>query len=196
MWLGLVRFGKEVIKMETMRSIKNIVRVEFELESVCPLLMDKWNDESTAKTDEEYKKEAEKKIYRDEKGNPCIESRAIKALMRMASSELGKKMEGKKNRQMISAGIFMEPTNLVVGKKKPDLIRKDIVSRNASGKITRVPTYRPQFNDWKVKGLMNLIGVAQDFAIQSLELGGLKYGLYGFRPEFGRFKVISWKVIK
>lgn len=174
-----------------------IKKVEFEVESICPLLMDKFNGDIKAKTEEEYMKEAERKVYTDENGMPCIEAGALKAVIRSACSELGKKMEGKKNRQAVKAGVFIKPAMLTIGKKKYDILRKDIVSRAGTGdKVTRVPTYRPQFDTWKVKGQMDLIGIEPDFVRQALELGGLKYGLYGFRPEFGRFIVTKFIEVK
>ena len=174
-----------------------IKKVDFELESICPMLMDKFNGDIKAKTEEEYMKEAENKVYTDEKGMPCIEAGAIKAVIRSASSEIGKKMEGKKNRQAVKAGVFIKPLHLTIGKKKYDILRKDIVSRAGSGdKVTRVPTYRPQFNNWKCKGKMDLIGIEPDFVRQALELGGMKYALYGFRPEFGRFIVTKFMETK
>ena len=170
--------------------MEKIKQVEFELESVCPLLMDKWNDESKAKTDDEYREEAMQKIFRDEKGNISIEAKAVEAVIKAGSSEIGKKMAAKKNRQMVSAGVFIKPLFLNIGKKEPDCIKKDIVTRKGQGdKVTRVPTYRPMFNEWTVKGKIDLIGVEPSFVRQALEVGGLKYGLYGYRPKFGRFIV-------
>src|SRR3990167_9177022 len=131
-----------------------IKKVEFEIEGICPLLMDKFNGDIKAKTEEEYKIEAEK------------------------------------NRQMVKAGVFIKPLFLTIGKKKRDSLRKDIVTRMGSGdKVTRVSTYRPQFNEWKCSGTMDLIAIEPEFVKQALEVGGYKYGLYGYRPEFGRFLV-------
>jgi hypothetical protein len=177
-----------------------IKKVEIELESICPLLMDKFIT-ITAKTPSEYKEQSKKKVYTDEKGNPCIESRALKACIREASSELGKKMMAKKNRQAINSGIFFDTQYLLIGKKKFDCIREDIVSRIVGKQTTRVITYRPQFNNWKIKSKMNLIGIEPSFVQQAIEIAGLKYGLYGYRPErgkgdFGRFVIKSFKVVK
>lgn len=174
--------------------MKNIAKVEMELESICPLLMDRFDEEQTAKTDEEYKKGAEKKVYGDGK-SLYIPANAVKACIRLASSELGKKMDGKKNRQSIRAGIFFE-NEFYLNKKTHDGIVKHIVTRGQGDKVTRVPSYRPIINKWKCKNKASLIGVTPDFVKQALELGGLKYGLLSYRPEFGRFIVKSFKVIK
>ncbi len=176
--------------------MENITKVEFEIEGVAPLKVDRWHGLSDPKTPEGYKKQAIEKIYRNEKKEPSVPANAVKACMRYASSELGKKMDGKKNRQMVQAGIFISPTMLSIGKKNPDYIAEDIVTRKGTGdKVTRVPTFRPLFEKWKCKGVMNLVGIPAGFAKQALELGGLKYGLLGHRPEFGRFIVKTFKEV-
>lgn len=73
---------------------------EFELKSICPIKMDKWLDEKQPKSEEGYKKQAPLKIYKNEKGYISIPANAIKASMRLASSEIGKKMDAKKNQQV------------------------------------------------------------------------------------------------
>ena len=174
-----------------------IKKIEVKLESVCPLLMDKFNGEkNTAKTEEDYEREAEHKIYRDTKGNIGIPSCNFKACIREAASELGMKRDGKKNRQMIRAGVFFDNEVISINKKNYDIMRKDIVTRGKGDKVTRVPTFRPQINKWDVIFNINLVGVQPEFIVQALELGGLKYGIGGYRPEFGRFIVKSWKVLK
>lgn len=175
----------------------NIKKIEVKIESVCPFLMDKFHGEkSTAKTEEDYEREAEHKIYKDGKGNIGIPACMFKACIREASSELGMKREGKKNRQMIRAGVFFENEIIPINKKSYDLMKKDIVTRGKGDKVTRVSTFRPQFNKWDVSLAMNLVGVQPEFIVQALELGGLKYGIGGYRPEFGRFIVKSWQVLK
>jgi len=174
-----------------------IKRMEVKLESVCPLLMDKFDmGKSNPKTEEDYIREAEKKVYKDSKGNIGIQASSIKACIRESSSELGMKREGKKNRQMIRAGVFFEQEIISINKKNYDLMRKDIVTRGKGDKVTRVTTFRPQFNEWSLIATINLVGVNPEFIVQCLELGGLKYGIGGYRPEFGRFILKSWRLIK
>lgn len=172
----------------------NIKKVEFELEGLCPLLMDKYDMQpSNLKTPEDYEKAAEKKIYADENGL-FIPGAAIKASIREASSELGMKRDGKKNRQMIRAGVFVE--NCYLNKKKHDGIVSHVVTRGKGDKVTRVITYRPIIKNWKVKGVMNLIAVPSDFVHQALQLAGIKYGILAYRPEYGRFTVTKFNEVK
>lgn len=174
----------------------DIVKVHFELESLVPMKMDRFHGLPDPKTPEGYAKQAEEKCYRDEKGDLAIPADAIKACMRLASSELGKKMEGKKNRQTISAGVMFPDAFISLGKSKHDGIVGNPVTRGKGDKVTRVISYRPIINKWKVSGTMLLMDVPVGFAKQCLELGGVRYGVLSHRPEFGRFTVNEFEVIK
>ena len=172
--------------------MKTMKKVEFELEGLCPLLMDKYAGDSKARSQEDYKRDAEKKVYADEKGL-FIPGAAIKACIREAISELGQKRAGKQNRQMVKAGVFINDMHL--GKKNHDGITEHLVSRGMGSKLTRVMSYRPIVKTWKASTTMTLIGIESDFVRQALELGGLKYGVLSYRPEFGRFIVNKFKEV-
>lgn len=169
---------------------------EIELVSLCPLKMDRWLDLPQPKSKEGYKEQAKQKIYTDDKGMIGIPANSIKASMRLASSEIGKKMEGKKNRQTVSSAIFFDKQIYTLGMKKPDMIVEDIVTRGMGDKVTRVSTYRPLIKEWKIKVVITSFGATKDFVEQSLTLAGIRYGLLSHRPEFGRFKIKSFKEVK
>lgn len=172
---------------------------EAELESLAPLKMDKWLNEVQPKTEDGYKKQAELKVYTDDKGNICIPSNSIKAAMRLASSEIGKKMEAKKNRQTVSSSIFFSQEMYPIGKKKPDMIVEDVVTRGVGDKVTRVKTFRPLVKQWKIKVKIiswNADKATKDFIFESLTVAGARFGILSHRPEFGRFTVKSFKKIK
>lgn len=176
------------------KKMESITKIEFEIEGIAPLKMDRWHGLPDPKTPEGYKKQAEEKCYRDEKGNLAIPANAVKAAMRYASGELGRKMESRKNRQSLQSGVFITPLNLSISKKNYDVIAEDVVTRKGTGdKVTRVVSYRPLVNQWKCKGIMQLVGVPAGFAKQALELAGIRYGLLGHRPEFGRFIITKWE---
>lgn len=137
------------------------------------------------------------KAYRTEDGELGIEARAVKACMRLASSDLGPKMASKKNRQAIQAGVFITPDVLSFGKSDYDAIVSDVVTRKGTGdKVTRVKAYRPLIKEWAIEGEINLLAVTPNFAHEALELGGLRYGLLSHRPEFGRFIVKNFEVVE
>ena len=169
---------------------------EAELESLSPLKMDKWLDEPQPKSEAGYKKQAELKVYVNEKGEISIPANSIKAAMRLASSEIGKKMDAKKNRQTVSSAVFFEKDMYPVGKKKPDMIVEDVVTRGMGDKVTRVKTFRPLIKDWKIKVKIVSYGTTKDFIEQSLNLAGIRFGILSHRPEFGRFIVKSFKELK
>ncbi len=170
--------------------------IEFEIEGIAPLKMDRFHGLPDPKTPEGYRKQAEEKCYRDEEGNLAIPASALKACMRLASSELGKKTDAKKNRQAIAAGVFFKETMFSLGKKEHDGIVEDLVTRGKGDKVTRVITYRPHIKEWKIGGRMYVMGIPVQFVKQAFELGGIKYGLLGHRPEFGRFIIKKFEVIE
>ncbi len=169
---------------------------EAELESLAPLKMDKWLNEDQPKSEAGYKKQAELKVYLNDKKDICIPANSIKASMRLASSEIGKKMEAKKNRQTVSSAVFFKEEMYPIGKKKPDMIVEDVVTRGMGDKVTRVKTFRPLIKQWKIKIVIISYGATKDFIEQSLELAGIRFGILSHRPEFGRFKVKSFKQLK
>lgn len=174
--------------------MEDIEKIEFELEGLSPLKMDKWLNLPQPKTDAGYLKQASEKTYRDDKGNLAIPANAIKAAMRYASSELGKKTMAKKNRQTIDAQVFISPMMLSLGKKDYDEIARDVVTRGMGAKVTRVVVYRPLVNEWKPSGEMKTFGVPFDFVKEALELAGMRFGLLSHRPQFGRFVVNKFEV--
>lgn len=175
-----------------------MAKYTFEIEGISDMKMDAWIDGQQPKNEEGYKKQAELKVYKDDKGNISIPAAALKATIKLASSEIGKKMEAKKNRQTIQSAVFIEPAMLSLGKKKHDGIVRDIVTRKGTGdKVTRVPTYRPMIKaGWKATGTINAFGVPKEFIQECMELSGLRYGLLSHRPEFGRFQVNKFAEIK
>lgn len=171
-------------------------KIAFEIKGLSPLKMDKWNEYgANPKTKEEYVKLAEDKCYRDEKGNLCIESKAIKACIREAAAELsGRKRKGVI--RQIQAGLFIEPFNLSLNKKSHDGIINDVVTRKNGKAITRVVSFRPLVKDWSCKGQFIIDeGLSFDFLKQAFDYAGLYFGLLGHRPEFGRFEVVNFKEV-
>jgi len=167
--------------------------INFEIEGICPIKYDRWTDLPQPKNEDGYIKQAEHKLHKNKKGEVVIPANALKSAMRLASSEVGKKMEAKKNRQTIMSAVFFE-SDLSLGRKDHDGIVSDVVTRKGTGdKVTRVKTFRPIIYKWKAKGKIHLFGVPQEFAKECMELAGFRYGLLGHRAEFGRFKLTKWK---
>lgn len=175
-----------------------MTKYKVELEGISGIKFDKWIDGVQPKNEEGYRKQAEQKVYRDEKGNISIPAGAIKATMKLASSEIGKKMEAKKNRQTIQSAVFIEPDMISMGIKNYDMVAEDIVTRKGQGdKVTRVKTFRPLVKKgWKINFEINSFGVPNEFIKECLDLAGLRFGLLSHRPEFGRFQVNKFVELK
>lgn len=173
------------------------MKINFEIDGIVPLKMDRYHGLPDPKTTEGYQKQAEEKCYRDAEGNLAIPSSALKAVMRYAAGDIGKKMEARKNRQSIQAGIFISPLMLSLDKKNHDGIAQDLVTRKGQGdKVTRVMSYRPIIKEWTTRGEIISYNIPINFIKQCLELGGVRYGLLSHRPEFGRYTVSVFEVEK
>ncbi len=173
-----------------------ITKIKFELESVAPILFDRYsgiNDQN----DEEAKKNAIHKLYLNPEGIICIPSACLKASIRCAASEIGKKLESKKRRQAVRAGLFFDDEFIVAlpEKKEPDGTHAEIVSRQTGSKITRVVGYRPFLKDWKLSTTATLYALTSEFLRQAIELAGFKFALCGHRPEYGRFILTNLEVV-
>jgi len=172
-------------------------KIAFTLEGVCPIKFNRWHDLPQPRTDEGYREQAKEKCHRDKNGNLGIPAMAIKSSMKLASKEVGKKMDCKKNAQTIAAQVFISPIILSMGKKNYDGIAVDVISRGTGAKQTAVKTYRPIVNEWSVSGTMKLmLDVDQKLVKESLDKAGYRFGLLSHRPDFGRFVVTKWEVVK
>ena len=175
------------------------MKIHFKIRGLAPILFDKWpeGDEIAPKTDAGYRKQAENKVYRDDEGNIAIPASAINGVMKKAAANLtGRKQ--KDTVQSIRAFVFIEPKLLTIlpERKTHDGITKMIVTRNSGSKNeTRVPSYRPIVNKWEVEGTISYEEFDDKSLEEYLELGGRKYGLLSFTPEYGRFEILEFKTI-
>ena len=173
-----------------------VTKVKMVLESVAPVLYDRFSGINDA-NDEEARKNAVHKLYVDNEGWLMIPVDWLKAAIREASSAIGKKTESKKRRQAIRAGLFFdgEGFRLQPEKKEPDLIYAKPVKRGQGAKQTTVVSYRPCVTEWRIDGAATLFGLTPDFVRQCVERAGLVQGVGGYRPEFGRFRVVSFEEV-
>lgn len=169
--------------------------IEIGIKSICPLMMDRYQpDLPPARTSQDYLKQAPTKAYRDAKGNLAIPDAALKAAMRLSAGELGKKMESKKNRELIRACVFVEPEMLSLGKKDYDCIDERWVTRGKGEKVTRVMAYRPLIKEWKLNATISLMdGITPNFIKEVVQRAGIMHGLLSHRPEFGRFELVKFE---
>lgn len=171
-------------------------KVKFGLGSMSAMLQDRYSGIQDS-NDQEAQKNALEKLYKDDEGNVCIPALALKACIREAAREIGKKMESKKRERAVRAGFYLTRSMYPVGKKEPDRIHAEHVTRKGTGnKVTRVVAYRPCIDNWEIECEAVLYDITPDFVRQAIELAGFKYGLLGHRPEYGRFKLTNFEVAK
>jgi len=169
-------------------------KVRVSLRSLVPILFDRYsglNDQN----DQEAQKNAIQKVYLAENGWVGLPSACIKASTRDSSSEVGKKTESKRRRNAIRAGLFIFPEIIPLA-EKIDGIHQEIVTRKGTGnKVTRVVSYRPFLKAWECTFDMVLYDLTPENVRQYLQVAGMKYGVCGHRPEWGRFEIVAFDVV-
>lgn len=145
------------------------------------------------------KTEAERYLYRDLEGKPCIPAINVKACLRDAGRNY--RVRGRRSTfaAMIRAGIDIEPFYIPI--LDPDTgkiaewvvdIRPVVVQRN------RILRARPRFDKWMLR--FKVINkdptvILRDAFKKILVDAGKWIGLGDFRPEFGLFEVTKFEVI-
>jgi len=139
------------------------------------------------------KTEAEKRLYKDEKGNICIPAYVVKACIRSAGRNYKLPQRQSTYASMIRAGIQVEPEWIPLKHNgwKID-IRPVVVQRS------RILRARPRFDEWGLEfTIINLDPtiLKKDVLKQILIDAGKFYGIGDYRPEFGLFKVVRFEDI-
>lgn len=105
------------------------------------------------------------------------------------------KLSGRQNLYpFIEASVFIEPHEIPFGKNEPDGYIQ-IPMRRKDGNV--IPKRLPLIRDWQ---LSFTLLVYDDEIIERIQealiIAGLSVGLGNQRPEYGRFEVIKWEIIK
>lgn len=138
--------------------------------------------------------EAEMYLYKDSEGKIVIPALNVKAMLRDAGRNY--KISGRKTTYgaMIKAGIDIEPFYIPLKHNgwKPD-VRPVVVQRN------RILRARPRFDEWELEFVIinkdpNVL--LRDTMRKIVEDAGKWIGLCDYRPEFGLFDVVEFRVIK
>jgi len=167
---------------------------EFALESLSPILFNKYLDEPQPKTPEGFREQGPRKCHRDEGDNICITPDMISGTVREAMGDIAPKGKITVMRRDVMAGLFYKEELFSLGVTEPDAIDARPVIRGKGAKTTLVICYRPMLKKWLIQGTMNLIGLQPRLIKEALDWAGLKVGLGSFRPRFGRFRVTKWEV--
>lgn len=179
-------------------------RVEVEIEGVAPILFHRWSCEGVESKSKAKKGSAEKKnddvesyVYRDSKGYLCIPGEYLRGSIIAAS----KFMQDPRSPRKCAADLFkaavVSLTPLAsLGVKAWDFMDKRRVTIQRAA-ITRS---RPAMAEgWKCKFILqcNLPEYVDPQMLNTvIQQAGRLIGLADFRPSFGRFVVVSFKVLE
>lgn len=175
--------------------------IKVEIKGITPLLMNNPSsmiEEATEKIKSktgsaDLKKDAEKLLYKNSKGNLYIPAEAIKGTIIGAASY--KKIGKYSAKPIVAAAVFISPQEVSLNTKKYELdIRTVVIQRN------RVVKARPKIENWKaefqIKYNEKLIGNAEIIKTILTEAGE-RVGLLDFRPQkygsFGMFEISKWQ---
>jgi hypothetical protein len=159
-------------------------------------LMNKFTGKNDEKTGKKQKKvyvpeiEAQKKEYRSKDGKLFIPSTQFEATMQKAGADFV--MEGrKKYGQYLKGGIFIEQEEIPITPNKYEIFECPVVINRS-----RVLAWRPMFKDWSCEFTINITDDMIDTNVlkEILMEAGKHKGVGDWRPKFGRFEVVSWKV--
>lgn len=174
-----------------------MVKIKVGVEGLAPLLMNRFVVEKSTESKRgkkvyEPKEEAEKKCYRNTDKKLYLPNTHFKASMVKASTDF--KMSGKKSyKDYVKSGVFIEEQEIVLDQQKYEIFECPVVIQRA-----RVMSWRPMFKKWSCSFT---IEITDDFINQTtlkeiLEMAGKYKGVGDFRPEYGRFKVVKYEVVK
>ena len=173
---------------------------EVEIEGISPLLQHRFPIEEPAEKSKkrmgsiDYTKEVETSLYRSKDGTIFEPSSHIEGSMIKAATNFQIPGKGKKTyRDMFRAAIFVEPMEIPIEPQSFEVdIQPVVISR------ARVRRYRPRFDVWRLK--FKIVCMEEDQLDKAtihriLEHAGRFCGLGDWRPKYGRFKIINFKVV-
>lgn len=177
--------------------------VEFTIEGTSAILFHAWNNEAVAEKSAAKKNSAAKKtdnvesyVYRDARGHICLPGVYVHSSMQYAAKFRQDPRSPRKSAFDLYKAAISPLTELAsLGSAKWDFLdsRRVTVQRNG---ITR---QRPAFNPgWKAsfQFVVNLPEyVSPAFFHDVLTLAGRAIGVGDFRPTYGRFQIVEFKVL-
>jgi hypothetical protein len=178
--------------------------IEGKIEGVAPILfnrmteaeMDKLEKKATGgnKNPTDAMAEALQKLHMNGHGIECSKE-AFKMCLLEGCWRAGLKFGRSGLSDFLKATVYVDG-DLLFGKKEPDYIDKRIARTKTDQAIV---VHRPALSPgWKLP--FNLL-VTDDRRNPeqikiALEEAGMLVGLGSFRPDFGRFRVVEWRVVK
>jgi len=183
--------------------MESTVNIQFKLKGICPILFDRFHGLPQPKSDDAWQKQAIEKLYLNEKNEICIPANAIKKCLVLSCYDLATKKDAKnKVATDVRVGLFFDEDLISIHRTKEqiDSIQSDIAKRPGSkgGVWVRIAIFRPRINEWSIESTMIIyLDMLDPLTVKNgLTYGGIRRGLLGYRPEYGRFIVEKFEVIK
>lgn len=178
-------------------------RVEVTIQGVAPILFHRWNCESVESKSKAKKGSAEKKtddiesyVYRTEQGELAIPGEYLRGSLVGAAKFMQDPRSPRKSASDLFKAAIVSLTPLAsLGVKTWDYLdkRRVVIQRNA---ITRS---RPAMAEgWKATFVLMITlpeYIDQHMLNTMIQSAGRLIGLADFRPTYGRFNVINFKVL-
>lgn len=136
--------------------------------------------------------EAEKVCYRTEDGQIYIPSTHFKGAMIKSGTDFI--YSGRKTyKEYIKSGIFFKEKEIILTPQKYNINNTPVVIGQS-----RIMRSRPEFKEWECTFTIEVINEDLDKTVlkEILQSAGKFQGVGDFRPEYGRFEVVSFEVVK
>ena len=177
------------------------------IEGIAPILFNRFTEEQQkametrktggTRTVEGSKKEALTKVYRNKEGLFCPAANLKKSFLNGITK--GNIKEGRGSaRPYLEATVFIQPSEVPFGVKDADFIH-EVTGRIPPKTGARVVIRRPGLKEgWRLSFALQVVDDRRspDSIQRGFEEAGLLIGLCDGRPEYGRFIVKDWEVIK
>lgn len=187
--------------------------VEVTIEGLTAVLMHKFEESNEVETETRTvrlesntpREKAERVAYRLEDSTLYIPGAAISRLLREAGGSHKQRGSRKSVRYIVPAAVVVLSDAIVLHDAAGSpLTQFEVDSRPITIPSTkgRIMRHRPKVEKWRASFSMEVdeTVLGLELVQQLLEEGGRRIGILDYRPEkggpFGRFSVISWKVIE
>jgi hypothetical protein len=184
-------------------------RIKASINGTAPILFNRMSEEVQDKLQKgqtggkksiQVQREAAKlKVYRDDKGNVACPAANIKKSIRVACNMDSLKFGRKGLEPFLNALMFIEQPMVSFGVKEEAFIDERVGRIPPGPRGARVIIYRPGLKEgWELHFTILVVDdrITQEYINQALIAAGIMVGLCDGRPEFGRFEVTHWEVMK
>lgn len=149
-------------------------------------------------TEEQELAEAKNRVYRNADGLylPAVN---LKRALRQGAGRASLKIGRTSLEPYINAAVFIEPSELAFGKDEPDFMFPAYVRIPPGKRGALVYKIRPGINPgWRLHPVFTVLDdhIEQNKLKAAVETTGLFIGVADGRPEFGRFIITDWEVVK